>query len=107
MEKLDRGRAARQVLIAKAFVIEVDTEKEIHGVISNLSLFGCYVEAGTPFSRGVNVQLTITHNAQKFTVLGKVAHGEAKGMGISFTSIQPNDQMILEKWMEQLRKPRP
>jgi hypothetical protein len=36
---------------------------------------------------------------------GQVAHAEAKGMGIAFTSMQPNDQVILEKWMEQLRRP--
>lgn len=104
MENLDRGRAARQLFVAKVIVIEVETEKEVHGVISNLSLFGCYVETPTPFSRGINIELTITHSGQKFMVLGKVAHAESKGMGISFTSMQPNDQVILEQWMEQLRK---
>jgi hypothetical protein len=107
-EKVDRNRAVRQVFIANVIVTEVETEKQIQGVVRNLSLFGCYVETTSPLNQGVKAQLSITHSGQKFTAIGKVAHAVAnKGMGISFTSLQPNDQMILEKWMEQLRRPRP
>jgi hypothetical protein len=103
--KRDRTRAARHIFVAKAVVTEVESEKEIHGVLRNLSLYGCYVETPAPFCRGVMVELAITHSSQKFMVLGKVAHAQPKGMGIVFMSTQPNDQVILEKWMEQLRKP--
>jgi hypothetical protein len=81
LETPDHGRAARQVFVAKAIVTEVETEKQIQGVISNLSLFGCYVETPTPFSRGINVELTITHSGQKFMVLGKIAHARSQGHG--------------------------
>jgi hypothetical protein len=40
-QKLDGARAARQIFVAKTIVSEVETEKEVHGVVSNLSLFGC------------------------------------------------------------------
>src|SRR5438270_5047696 len=98
--KHDRTRAARQIFVAKAVVTEVESEKEIHGVLSNLSLFGCYVETPAPLSRGVRVELAVSHSGQKFMVLGKVAHAQPSGMGIVFMSMQPNDQVILEKWME-------
>lgn len=105
-QKTDRARATRRIFVARAVVTDVETEKEVHGVISNLSLFGCYVESQAPFNRGVTVQVTITHNGQKFMVVGKVAHALAsKGMGISFKSMQAADQATLEKWMERLRKP--
>lgn len=90
-QEVDRARARRQIFVAKAIVTELETEKEVQGVISNLSLFGCYVETPAPFSRGVRVELSITHSGQKFMVLGKVAHAEAKGMGIAFASMQPHD----------------
>jgi hypothetical protein len=36
--------------------------------------------------------------------LGKVAYTRSEvGMGITFTQIEPNDQLILEKWVEELR----
>ena len=105
-EKIERSRAVRQPFIANVIVTEVGTEKQIPGVVRNLTLFGCYVETVAPFTPGAKVRLTITHKGQKFTVLGKVAHAVAsKGMGISFTSTQPNDDAILEKWVEQLRRP--
>jgi hypothetical protein len=105
-EKVDRSRATRQAFVANVIVTEVVTERQITGVIRNLSLFGCYVETAVPFMRGVKAQLTVIHDSQKFTVLGKVVRAEAnKGMGITFTSIQPDDQTTLEKWMEKLRRP--
>lgn len=105
-QKVDRSRAARQSFVANVLVTEVETEKQVPGVIRNLSLFGCYVETAAPFSCGVKVQVSITHHSQKFTALGKVAHAIANnGMGIAFTSVESSDQTILEEWMEQLRRP--
>lgn len=104
-EKIDRSRAARQAFAANVIVIEVETEKQIQGLVRNLSLYGCYVETAVPFGSGVKAQLTITHSGQKFTALGKVAHATAnKGMGIVFTSVQSNDQEVLEEWLERLRR---
>ena len=63
------------------------------------------METAAPFTPGAKVRLTITHKGQKFTSPGKVAHAlPKKGMGIAFTAVQSDDQAILEKWIEQLRK---
>jgi hypothetical protein len=36
--------------------------------------------------------------------LGRVSYATATGrMGIAFTKIEPKDQLILEKWVEELR----
>ncbi len=35
--------------------------------------------------------------------LGKVSYTTSERMGIAFTQIEPNDQVILEKWVEELR----
>lgn len=104
-EKIERNRAVRQPFVASAIVTEIGTEKQIRGVVRNLNLFGCYVETSAPFTPGAKVRLTITHNGRMFTSPGKVAHAVAnKGMGVAFTSVRSDDQAILEKWMEQLRK---
>jgi hypothetical protein len=102
-ERLNLNRAARQFL-ANVIVTDVETEKQIPGLICELSLSCCYVETASPFSTGVNVRLVITHHGEKVRVFGKVTHAtENKGMGIAFTSTLPDDQTILEKWIENLR----
>ena len=40
----------------------------------------------------------------KFVALGRVSYAKAEGeMGIVFTRIDPKDQLILEKWIEEIR----
>jgi hypothetical protein len=103
-ERFNLSRAARQPFLANVIVTDVETGKQIPGLIRNLSLSGCYVEIATPFSPGINVRLIIAHNGEKLRAFGNVARAaENKGMGIAFTSILPDDQTILEKWMEKLR----
>ena len=40
-----------------------------------------------------------------FAALGRVSYTTSEGgMGVAFTRIEPNDQLILEKWVEELRQ---
>lgn len=42
-----------------------------------------------------------------FTALGKVAYSEENwGMGIVFTKVEPNNQLVLERWITELRDAR-
>jgi hypothetical protein len=46
----------------------------------------------------------MNRGAAQITALGKIAYSVAdKGMGIVFSKIEPSDQVILEKWLDQLR----
>jgi len=48
--------------------------------------------------------IRIAYRSANFVALGKVSYTTSDGgMGIAFTQIQPNDQVILEKWVEGLR----
>lgn len=71
---------------------------------SNLSLFGCYVIAGSPFPEGTNVSLRIQRGGTTFAASGKVVYSKPKyGMGIAFTKIEPGSEATLEKWIASLR----
>jgi hypothetical protein len=53
---------------------------------------------------GAKVRIRIAHGSAKFTALGRVSYTTPDaGMGIVFTQIEPNDQLVLEKWVEGLR----
>jgi hypothetical protein len=54
-----------------------------------------------PFRLEQNYEIRITSKGRAFSALGKVAYATAEG--IVFTRIERNDQMILEKWISELR----
>ena len=72
--------------------------------ISDLSLFGCQVEAAKPLPAGTRVRIRIVHKGETFAAVGKVANVRPNaGMGIVFTGIEEDAQIVLEKWVAELR----
>lgn len=64
------------------------------------------------YSFVATVELTDTQSEAKIQertsdlswALGRVSYATPEGgMGIAFTQIEPNDQLILEKWVDELR----
>ena len=60
--------------------------------------------AQRPFAQGTKLKIRIAHRGANFEALGKVAYVRPNaGIGIVFTRIDPDDQLILEKWIAELR----
>ena len=59
----------------------------------------------TPFPTGTKVRLKISHAGVNFIAIGKVAFSLPKsGMGITFITIEPKSQEVLDLWLADLRK---
>jgi hypothetical protein len=102
--RIEQHRAARFTFVCAAEVTDVASEKMLNGSTSDLSAFGCFVATPAPFSKDTRVRVKITHSRAKFSALGKVAYTKPKkGMGIVFAGINPLDQAVLEKWLDELR----
>jgi len=102
--QLKRHRARRYAFQANIELTDVQSETQIRERTSDLSLFGCHVDTLKPLAPGTKVGIKIAHRRANFQALGRVAHAQSNaGMGIVFTSIQPNDQLVLEKWIAELR----
>ena len=57
-----------------------------------------------PLAPVTKVRIRIVHRGCNFQALGKVVHARLDaGMGIVFTGIQSNDQVVLDKWIAELR----
>src|SRR6266849_8006927 len=103
--KLGRPRARRYPLVASIELTDLQSETRIRGQISDLSLFGCHVETENLLPTGTTLMLRIIYAGANFIALGKVAYALYRvGMGIAFTEIEPSNQLVLEKWIEQLRE---
>ncbi len=97
-------RARRYPFVATIEVTDTQSEVKIQERTSDLSLYGCRVETHKSFPVGAKVRIRIVHRSANFVALGRVANISSEGgMGIAFTQIEPNDQLILEKWVEDLR----
>jgi hypothetical protein len=71
---------------------------------SDLSAFGCLVVPGDTSPIGARVRLQITYMREVFEAVEPVIHTrQLKGLGIAFTKIEDHHQLVLEKWLTELR----
>jgi hypothetical protein len=102
--QLERHRSRRYPFQASVELTDVQSESQTTGRSSDLSLFGCHVNSLKPLALGTKVRIKIVHRGCNFQALGKVVYARLDaGMGIVFTSIQPSDQLVLDKWIAELR----
>ena len=105
--KSERPRARRYRFITSIELTDVQSEERASEQTSDLSLFGCHVDARKPLLTGTRVRIRIVRTGATFIALGKVAYAEENGeMGIAFTKIESNHQLVLEKWIAELRDTR-
>jgi hypothetical protein len=102
--QLERHRASRYPFQANIELTDVQSETPIKGRTSDLSIFGCHINKLKPPAPGTKVRIKIVHRGCNFQALGKVVYARLDaGMGIVFTDIQSNDQLVLDKWIAELR----
>ncbi len=105
--QLERHRARRYPFHAGIELTDLESETQTKAQTSNLSLFGCHVDTVKPLSAGTKVRIKISHRSESFEGLGRVVYArQNEGMGIHFTNIEPNDQLVLDKWIAERRDTR-
>jgi len=103
----ERPRARRYPFVASTEIIDLRSETQINEQTCDLSLFGCGVTTQKPPAPGTRIRIRIVHNSASFVALGKVAYsGHSTRMGVVFTKIEPNQQLVLERWIAELREMR-
>lgn len=93
-------RQQRFPFVAGIQIIALDTEAHLAAHTEDLNVSGCFVETTNPFIGGTKVGLKISHAGMVFEARGTVAYSlSGKGMGITFTSIEPSSIAILDGWL--------
>jgi hypothetical protein len=103
--RIERPRARRYPFVASIELVDLQSDHlQLQERVTDLSLYGCGVAAKKPLPAGTKLRIRITSKGSTFSALGKVAYATADGdMGIVFTRVERNDQMVLEKWISELR----
>lgn len=102
--KHKRPRATRYPFIASVLLFDLDSGGKTAVRTSDLSVFGCLVVPGPASRIGARVRIQITYMREVFEAVGRVIHAlQGKGVGIVFTKVEHHHQLILEKWLAELR----
>ena len=83
--------------------LDVKANTRISGRLSDIARNGCYIDTISPFAVGAAVQLTITNNEETFATGAKVVYSQiGMGMGLLFTSAEPDLLRVLGGWLSEL-----
>lgn len=103
----DRRYSIRYSFAADLEMLELKSGVRASGVISDLSLGGCFVCARRTLEVGARVRGTFRRKCQAVNVLAVVRVVKAHvGMGLEFLDIDPDSNAILLSWIENLRRSR-
>lgn len=70
---------------------------------SDLGKGGCYIDTFSPFPLTTGVRIRITKEKSSFIADAKVVYSKiGMGMGLQFTSIEPQQMSVLDKWLGEL-----
>ena len=101
---IEKPRARRYPLAASIEMVEMESGTELRAQTTDISVFGCRVNVAPPWVTGSKVRLRIFHRGAVLTAIGAVANIRSKGgMGVVFTQIEEKQQLVLEKWLTELR----
>jgi len=96
----ERRRVPRFPFVASAEVVENNSTARMNARVSELSLYGCYVDTINPLPKGASVFIKIFTDVDFIEAKGMVAYVHANlGMGIAFFNVNPRFLPILQVWL--------
>jgi hypothetical protein len=102
---VERGlvrRTSRYTFVVDVEVTDIQSGAQIWGRTKQLSLLGCGVDALRLFSKGTNVSIKLSYQGAEARAVARVVYASAElGMGMAFTSLEQEDERILEWWLKE------
>jgi hypothetical protein len=96
----ERRRTPRFPFTATVEVIEQGAPAGAPGRVTELSLYGCYVEISTPLAKGAHAVLKVYSEGRYFESQGTVLYAQpSQGMGIGFQNVNPHYLTVLKRWL--------
>jgi hypothetical protein len=74
----------------------------VPGLVTELSLQGCFVETAASFDVQSLVLLKMSAHDEAFEAEGVVLYVRPRGVGLGFREIAPEFRPVLQKWMLKL-----
>ncbi len=101
----DRRTHPRYEFFAAAEVVPAESGARMETRVRDLSQQGCYVDTSNALPLGTITDVRIMKGAQRFEAQARVVYSRAaKGMGLVFTTIEPERLRTLETWLAESRE---
>src|SRR6267378_1406997 len=101
----DRRTHPRYEFFAAAEVVPAESGARMETRVRDLSQQGCYVDTNDALPLGTITDVRITKGAQLFEARARVVYSRAgKGMGLVFSTIEPERLRTLETWLTESRE---
>jgi hypothetical protein len=96
----ERRRAPRYPFVANAEVIEVSSGVQMFVRVTELSLYGCYLDMAQPLPSGSLVFVKIFTGTDFFEAEAAVVYSQPNlGVGLAFLDVNPHFLPTLKKWL--------
>ena len=96
----ERRRTPRFPFLATVEVIETGAAVGVAARVTELSLYGCYVETSNPLRKGAHAVLKVYSEGRYFESQGTVLYSQPSlGMGVGFLDVNPHYLTILKHWL--------
>jgi len=98
----DRRRTPRYPFVATAEIVEISSGTRMYARVSDLSLYGCYLDMSNPLPSGAHVFVKIFTDADFFEAEASVVYSQPNlGVGLAFRDVKPSFLPTLHKWLLQ------
>jgi hypothetical protein len=96
----ERRRTPRYPFIATAEVIDTASQASTSTKVSELSLYGCYVDMPSPLPKDAQIKIKIYSEGKFFESGGVVVYSQPNaGIGITFREVRPQYLSVLKQWL--------
>lgn len=96
----ERRRGPRYLFLADTEVTDMPSGPNRPASTSELSISGCFIDTRNPAPAGTELRIRIFKSNTAFTAFGCVISVIPNtGMSVAFTSMEPNQLSVLEKWL--------
>ena len=99
----ERRSHPRYPCTAAADIVDAASGARILGRTSDIGRGGCYVDTINPFPVGTAVKVRLSKDNQSFAAQARVVYAmSGLGMGLAFTSADPEQLWTLQRWITEL-----
>ncbi len=99
----ERRASVRYPFTASADVMDLEAAARLSARTSDLGRGGCFIDTVSTFPVGTTVSLRVTSEGKSFEGRARVVYeAVGMGMGLAFTTVEPDQLWVLEKWLGRL-----
>src|SRR5579859_864979 len=96
----ERRRVPRYPFVADAVVRDDSSGTTVNTRLSELSLYGCYLDMVNPLPSGTPITVKVSSSGKFLQASGKVAYAAPNlGIGVSFHHVDVHSLIVLKEWL--------